>query len=129
LFDLLHLDGVDIADAPLLERKALLHSVLEGQGRPLAFSSHVQGDGDEAYRLAGEQHFEGIISKRADRSYRSGRSEVGADQTAGQRRVRGGRIHRAEGQPHGFGSLLLARQTRNMAGSTSAASGPGSRTN
>lgn len=110
LFDLLHLDGVDIADAPLLERKALLHSVLEGQGRPLAFSSHVQGDGDEAYRLAGEQHFEGIISKRADRSYHSGRSEdwrktkqLASDEFAvvGYTAPKGSRT--------GFGSLLLAR--------------------
>ncbi len=69
LFDLLHIDGVDVAAAPLLERKALLQELLAGQAGHLAFSSHVQGDGNEAYRLAGEQHFEGIISKRADRGY------------------------------------------------------------
>ena len=75
LFDLLHIDGVDVAAAPLLERKALLQELLAGQAGHLAFSSHVQGDGNEAYRPAGEQHFEGIISKRADRGYHPGRSD------------------------------------------------------
>ena len=109
LFDLLHLDGVDVADAPLLERKALLQSVLEGQGRPLAFSSHVQGDGDEAYR-GRRAAFRRHHLQRADRSYHSGRSEdwrktkqLASDEFAvvGYTAPKGSRT--------GFGSLLLAR--------------------
>jgi len=109
LFDLLHIDGVDLAAAPLLERKALLQELLQGQGAPLAFSSHVEGDGNEAYRLAGEQHFEGIISKRADRGYHSGRSDdwrktkqLASDEFA----VVG--YTAPKGSRNGFGSLLLA---------------------
>lgn len=110
LFDLLHVDGVDIAEASLLERKALLQTLLKGHGAPLAFSSHVQGEGAEAYRLAGEQHFEGIISKRADRGYHGGRSDdwrktkqLASDEFAvvGYTAPKGSRT--------GFGSLLLAR--------------------
>lgn len=113
LFDLLHIDGVDVSAAPLVERKALLQELLDGQtGRAghLAFSSHVQGDGNEAYRMAGEQHFEGIISKRADRAYHSGRSDdwrktkqLASDEFAvvGYTAPKGGRS--------GFGSLLLAK--------------------
>ncbi len=110
LFDLLHLDGVDVAAAPLLERKALLQELLEGQAGHLAFSSHVQGDGNEAYRLAGEQHFEGIISKRADRGYHTGRSDdwrktkqLASDEFA----VVG--YTAPKGSRSGFGSLLLAK--------------------
>ncbi|MBH1484787.1 DNA ligase D [Stenotrophomonas maltophilia] len=110
LFDLLHLDGVDVAAAPLLERKALLQELLAGQAGHLAFSSHVQGDGNEAYRLAGEQHFEGIISKRADRGYHTGRSDdwrktkqLASDEFA----VVG--YTAPKGSRSGFGSLLLAK--------------------
>ncbi len=110
LFDLLHIDGVDVAAAPLLERKALLQEVLEGDAGHLAFSSHVEGDGNEAYRMAGEQHFEGIISKRADRPYHSGRSDdwrktkqLASDEFA----VVG--YTAPKGSRSGFGSLLLAK--------------------
>jgi len=109
LFDVLHLDGVDVAAAPLLERKALLQELLEGQTGHLAFSAHLQGDGNEAYRLAGEQHFEGIISKRADRAYHAGRSDdwrktkqLASDEFA----VVG--YTAPKGSRSGFGALLLA---------------------
>ncbi|CAD1790705.1 ATP-dependent DNA ligase [Xanthomonas arboricola pv. juglandis] len=110
LFDLLHIDGVDIADAPLLERKQLLQELLKGSPGHLAFSSHIEGDGASAYRLAGERHFEGIISKRADRAYHAGRSEdwkktkqLASDEFAvvGYTAPKGSRT--------GFGSLLLAK--------------------
>ncbi|MGR0017445.1 DNA ligase D [Stenotrophomonas maltophilia] len=110
LFDLLYIDGVDVAAAPLLERKALLQELLAGHAGHLAFSSHVQGDGNEAYRLAGEQHFEGIISKRADRGYHPGRSDdwrktkqLASDEFA----VVG--YTAPKGSRSGFGSLLLAK--------------------
>ncbi|HYG05725.1 MAG TPA: DNA ligase D [Stenotrophomonas sp.] len=111
LFDLLHVDGIDISAAPLRERKALLQELLENQRSPhLAFSSHIDADGATAYQLAGEQHFEGIISKRADRAYHGGRSDdwrktkqLASDEFAvvGYTAPRGSRS--------GFGSLLLAK--------------------
>jgi len=110
LFDLLHIDGVDVAGAPLHERKKLLEELLAAGPPQLAFSSHVPGDGETAYRVAGEQHFEGIISKRADRAYSPGRSDdwrktkqLASDEFAvvGYTAPKGSRT--------GFGSLLLAR--------------------
>lgn len=110
LFDLLHIDGVDVAGAPLHERKKLLEELLAAGPPQLAFSSHVTGDGETAYRVAGEQHFEGIISKRADRAYSPGRSDdwrktkqLASDEFAvvGYTAPKGSRT--------GFGSLLLAR--------------------
>ncbi len=110
LFDLLHINGVDIADAPLLERKALLQELLADAPAHLAFSSHIEGDGEAAYELAGKRDFEGIISKRADRPYRGGRGDdwrktkqLASDEFAvvGYTAPKGSRT--------GFGSLLLAK--------------------
>ncbi|WP_017159207.1 DNA ligase D [Xanthomonas phaseoli] len=110
VFDLLHVDGVDISEAPLRERKQLLQQVLEAAPNThLAYSSHVEGDGTEAFRVAGEQHFEGIISKRADRPYRDGRSDDWrkTKQLASQDYAVVGYTE-PKGSRKGFGSLLLA---------------------
>ena len=109
LFDLLHVDGIDISDAPLIQRKTLLEQLLGDGTRHLSYSSHVVGDGDEAFELAGAQHFEGIISKRADRPYHPGRGDdwrktksLHSDEYA----VVGWTA--PKGSRSGFGSLLLA---------------------
>ncbi len=111
LFDLLHVDGIDTAGAALAQRKALLAKVL-GDPPPahLAYSSHLPGNGDQALALARENGFEGLLSKRADRPYRAGRSDdwrktklLASDDYAvvGYTPGQGSRI--------GFGALLLAR--------------------
>ena len=110
LFDLLHIDGVDITEAGLAGRKALLQELLAGAPRQLAFSSHIEADGEAAYQLSGDRHFEGIISKRGDRPYRGGRGNdwrktkrLASDEFAvvGHTAPKGSRT--------GFGSLLLAK--------------------
>ncbi len=73
LFDLLHLDGVDVADAPLTGAQGLA-AVLEGQGSPLAFSSMCRAMATRPIAWP-VSSIEGIISKRADGSYHSGRSD------------------------------------------------------
>ena len=110
VFDLLHIDGVEISEAPLRERKQLLQQILaNAPAGHLAYSSHVEGDGLEAFRVAGEQHFEGIISKRADRPYRGGRSDDWrkTKQLASQEYAVVG-YTAPKGSRTGFGSLLLA---------------------
>jgi bifunctional non-homologous end joining protein LigD len=110
LFDLLHVDGIAIDDAPLLERKQLLSELLDDPPGHLALSTHIEADGDAAYKLASEQKFEGIISKRADRPYMSGRGDdwrktkhLQTDEFAVVGYTPG------KGNRGGFGSLLLAR--------------------
>ena len=111
LFDLLHLDGIDVRNAPLVERKALLETLLASPIPHLSFSSHVPGDeGAAAFALASEQQFEGIISKRGDRPYVNGRSDdwrktkrLDSDEFAVVGTTKG------QGSRTGFGSLLLAR--------------------
>ncbi|MFO3703448.1 DNA ligase D [Xanthomonas codiaei] len=110
VFDLLHLDGVDISQAPLRARKQLLQQLLaDASTTHLAYSSHVEGDGQQAFRVAGEQQFEGIVSKRADRAYHPGRSDDWrkTKQLASQEYAVVG-YTAPKGSRRGFGSLLLA---------------------
>jgi DNA ligase D len=76
-FDLLHLDGWDLRKAPLIKRKALLAELLAGQAANSAiqYSDHVEGDGRGLYEQATELGLEGVVSKRADAIYQSGRSK------------------------------------------------------
>ncbi len=74
-FDLLYLDGWDIRAAPLAERKRLLAALLAGDpaGGTVRLSDHVAGRGEEFFRHACGAGLEGMVAKRADRPYRSGR--------------------------------------------------------
>jgi bifunctional non-homologous end joining protein LigD len=77
-FDLLHLDGFDIRAAPLVERKRVLQSFL-AEARATAprvlYSDHFE-DGADLYARAIALGLEGIVSKRTDAPYRSGRGEA-----------------------------------------------------
>jgi bifunctional non-homologous end joining protein LigD len=75
LFDLVHLDGFDLAAVPLLERKKLLARLIaKKRSEELVFSDHVEGGGDAFYRKACEHGLEGVISKLASSPYRQLRS-------------------------------------------------------
>lgn len=74
-FDLLHLDGENLRDDPLLARKERLESLLaraDAQG-PLRYSEHFVESGQTMLSHACRMGLEGIISKRTDAPYRSGR--------------------------------------------------------
>jgi bifunctional non-homologous end joining protein LigD len=74
-FDLLHLDGKDLRDLPLVDRKAALLRLLSGSGVDdrVRYSAHVTGQGPGFFREACSAELEGIVSKRADAPYKSGR--------------------------------------------------------
>jgi bifunctional non-homologous end joining protein LigD len=74
LFDLLHLDGRDLRALPLHERKRQLQTLLKNPGKGIAYSSHIAGEGARVFSRACDLKLEGIISKRADDPYRSGRT-------------------------------------------------------
>jgi len=73
VFDLLYADGWDLRGAPLSERKALLRRLLDPTPA-LRFCDHQEEHGKELFELAREQGLEGIVAKRADSPYVSGRS-------------------------------------------------------
>jgi len=109
-FDLLHLDGHDLRPVPLLQRKEALAALLAGHSEgTIRFSDHVQGAGEEFYRHACTHGLEGIISKRADLPYQSGRGKdwVKVKCLKRQEMVIVG-FTDPEGSRSGFGALLLA---------------------
>jgi ATP-dependent DNA ligase len=73
VFDLLFLDGEDIRDLPLLDRKSRLEALLVGTSKSLRFNDHQIGQGPAFHRLACEHSLEGIVSKRIDGRYEPGR--------------------------------------------------------
>ena len=75
VFDILYLDGRDLRPLPLTERKAALSALLAAlpAGGPLRLSEHVMGEGEAMARHACRLGLEGIVSKRADSPYASGR--------------------------------------------------------
>jgi bifunctional non-homologous end joining protein LigD len=75
-FDLLHLDGRELRDAPLSERKALLARLLRGPGQTIRYSEHVEGRGGMFYDRACRMGLEGIVSKQKDAPYRSNRGSA-----------------------------------------------------
>ena len=78
VFDLLALNGDDLRDAPLLERKAALSRLLEANDpatSPLVVSGFLRGNGALAYQRACEAGLEGVISKSVDAPYRGGRGD------------------------------------------------------
>ncbi|HEV2851578.1 MAG TPA: DNA ligase D [Thermoanaerobaculia bacterium] len=74
-FDLLYLDGYDLRGATLADRKEALTRLLEGRDGAVRLGDHISGDGTEFYRHACNFALEGIISKRADLPYYSGRNK------------------------------------------------------
>lgn len=111
VFDLLHLDGVDLCGSALDDRKEILRRLLTRNGSSasrLRFSDHLVGTGAEVHREACSAQLEGIISKRRDRPYRSGRSDEWLKTKCRQRQelVIGG-YTRPAGSRVGFGALLM----------------------
>ncbi len=77
VFDLLHIDGRDLTELPLVERKtALAQLVGHDQHGAIRLSEHFEGSGNDVLHHACEMGLEGIVSKRADAPYRSGRGET-----------------------------------------------------
>ena len=110
LFDLVHLETVSLARAPLEERKTLLKDLLSAPaaGSPLRYSDHVAGSGREFYAQACKMGVEGIVSKRRDAPYQAGRSKTWLKTKCHLRQefVIGGYTD-PEGSRVGLGSLLL----------------------
>ena len=73
-FDLLYLDGYSLRESALEDRKDGLAKLLSSNRHPsLRYSDHVVGSGQSMFDHACRLGLEGIVSKRRDASYRSGR--------------------------------------------------------
>jgi len=108
VFDLLAFAGYDLRKLPLLKRKEILRKILPRTG-PLRYSEHFEKNGEALYEQVVKLGLEGIMAKKADSPYRSGRS-------GDWLKIRADRIDdfvvvgfsKPKGSRGGFGSLHVA---------------------
>lgn len=109
-FDLLHLDGHNLRDLPLLERKELLEKAILGlpEDSPIHLSEHFEGEGSQIFSKACGLGAEGIISKSASAPYTStrGNTWLKAKCFLEQEFVIGGFTDPSNGT-HGIGALIV----------------------
>ena len=76
-FDLLFLEGEDLRGLPLSQRKEKLKALLEERDdKRLRYVEHFTTGGDAVLSSACRMSLEGIVSKKLDAAYRSGRGET-----------------------------------------------------
>ncbi len=111
VFDLLYLDGRDLTGEPLVARKAELERLFKGRGKTgrIRYAEHFVEDGAVILKHACGLELEGIVSKRKDAPYRSGRSEnfIKSKCHNAQEFVVAG-YSPASADPHAVGALTVA---------------------
>lgn len=73
VFDLLYLNGEDLRSLPLLERKQKLAALLNQDLLAVRYSDHIKGKGKDFFKEAQRKNIEGIMAKKADSPYRTGK--------------------------------------------------------
>ena len=115
VFDLLHLDGVDLTGVALRGRKRALEALFAAAhllppeaDSPLRYTDHLEGKGPAFHARACTLGLEGVVAKRADAGYRGGRNEhwLKVKCRRDQELIIGGWTDPGGARP-GFGALLL----------------------
>jgi bifunctional non-homologous end joining protein LigD len=108
-FDLLCADGRDLRARTTLERKEMLAAFIPREGR-IRLADHVAGEGEALFAMAEEHEMEGVIAKRADARYESGRRSQSWLKIKVPRRAELAIVGYAQGRGSRgpIGSLLLA---------------------
>jgi bifunctional non-homologous end joining protein LigD len=78
-FDLLHLNGKDLTDEPLITRKQTLAKLLNRARQPsqiVRYSDHIIGHADRMIAQSCSMGLEGVVSKLSDSPYRPGRQKT-----------------------------------------------------
>ena len=75
-FDLLALDGADLRELPLIQRKRLLARLIGRAKHAIRFVEHLTDDGATVFEHVCRMGLEGIVSKRVDAPYRGGPSRT-----------------------------------------------------
>jgi bifunctional non-homologous end joining protein LigD len=73
-FDVLYADGYDLREVALTDRKAALRALVSRGEGPVRLSEDFDTEGEIVLENACRLSLEGIVSKRADAPYRSGRN-------------------------------------------------------
>jgi bifunctional non-homologous end joining protein LigD len=114
-FDLLHLNGHNLRNLPLLQRKELLARLLSSldEDSPIRFSEHFEANGKVVFKKACALGAEGIVSKLASAPYSSTRGSFWLKAKCHQEQefVIGGFTDPSTGS-HGIGALLVGYYDR-----------------
>jgi bifunctional non-homologous end joining protein LigD len=108
VFDLLYLDGHDLAGLPLTERKQLLKQWLPASAE-VRYSDHIAGRGKDFFAAAAAQGLEGVIAKDGASRYLPGRRTPAWLKLKTHRRQEAviGGFTAPQGSRSGFGALVL----------------------
>jgi len=109
VFDMPYLDGLDLRQVPLAERRDILRTVLTRQPQDaIRFSEAFEHAPEDLLASAGKLGLEGVVGKRADSAYVSGRSRSWIKLKTQRRQefVIGG-YTAAKGSRSGLGALML----------------------
>lgn len=109
VFDLLNLDGKDLTGLPLLKRKAMAEALINDVSPAIRFSAAIDGRSDRLIKEMQARGLEGLIAKKSDSAYASGRRNgawVKFKWTNEQEFVIGGFTEPQGARPH-FGALLV----------------------
>jgi bifunctional non-homologous end joining protein LigD len=110
VFDLLRLDGEELGQLPLEQRKARLRALVSSKAEAgrIRYAEHIVGHGETLFEHAARIGLEGIISKRRDLPYHPGRHDSWRKSKVRQRNtfVIGG-VTDPEGMRVGISALLV----------------------
>ena len=107
VFDVMYSAGRDMRSVPQRERKDALRELMPWRD-PLRYTEHRDRDGLEFFPQACRDRWEGLIAKRADAPYRSGRSPYWLKfKCENAQELLIGGYTEPKGARHGFGALLL----------------------
>jgi bifunctional non-homologous end joining protein LigD len=108
VFDLLYLDGYDLRKSAQLMRKEFLEKIVGHGSELVRYNRHFKENGASVLRHACRLGLEGLVSKRLDAPYRSGRSKVWTKAKCGARQefVIGGYVPSTTARKS-IGSLVL----------------------
>lgn len=113
VFDILYLDGHDLTKLPLTQRKAILKDVLDASDfadtSQIRYTDHIFGHGPDFLQQACVLGLEGVVSKKSDSTYQSGRGNIWLKtKCSNDEELLVCGFTRPNGSRKGFGSLLLA---------------------
>ena len=109
LFDVLEIDGEPLVELPLAERHERLQALIDRRSKTVRVSD-LFDDGDALFEAATAQKLEGIVSKRADSRYESGRRSRNwlKIKTQGRQELVVAGYTKGQGRrANGFGALVL----------------------
>lgn len=108
VFDILYLNGTDLREEPLIERKKILKKLLNNSSKEIIFNDHIFEEGEDFFQITCDYKLEGIVSKLVDGPYVSGRNNFWTKTKCSSRQefVIGGWT-KPQGGRLGIGALLL----------------------